>query len=129
MAAHAAAPPCDGNPATASDRPFTVGGSFLLDGFGRAHGPDGAVYRDTARAWFRCVTLDFPSAAARAGNRIDGRIAQGLNNLGAWDTSLAAATRSRRAAARRSRPCRRSSTATSPRRRARRQAREMARPR
>lgn len=88
VAKHAAAPPCDGNPATSADRPFTVDVSFLLDAFGRAHGPSGDVYRSTAFAWFACVVADFPSGAARADNRINRRIAQGLNNLGAWDASL-----------------------------------------
>lgn len=89
VAKHAAAPPCDGDPMTSADRPFTVDVSFLLDGIGKKHGgTQGSIYRDTARAWFACVTADFPSGASRADNRIDGRIAQGLNNLGAWDASL-----------------------------------------
>ncbi len=88
VAKQAAAPACDGNPATGADRPFTVDVSFLLDAFGRAQGPSGDAYRSAALAWFACVMADFPSAAARADNRINGRIGQGLNNLGAWDASL-----------------------------------------
>ena len=94
IAKHGAAPACDGNPATSADRPFTVDASFLTDishlgKVGRIVGPAAKKnYRDVAKAWFACVMADFPSAAARADNRIDGRIAQGLSNLGAWDASL-----------------------------------------
>lgn len=90
VARQAAGPACDSNPATGSDRPFTVDLSFLelLAAVGNHHGAAGQVYRDTAVSWFTCVKLDFPSAAARADNRINGRIAQGLNNLGAWDAAL-----------------------------------------
>lgn len=88
VAAHAASPACDGNPATSADRPFTVDVSFLLEGFGKAQGKGGAIYRNTARAWFQCVMDDFPEASDRADERIDTRIGQGLRNLGAWDASL-----------------------------------------
>jgi hypothetical protein len=88
LAKHAAAPPCDGNPATTADRPFTVDVTFLLDGLGRLAGNEKKAYRGVARAWFLCVMADFPSGADRADNRVNGRIAQGLNNLGAWDASL-----------------------------------------
>jgi hypothetical protein len=88
VAAHDAAPPCDGNPATSEDRPFTVDVSFLLDGVGRHFPGSKKRYRTVARDWFGCVMADFPSGASRADNRINGRIAQGLSNLGAWDASL-----------------------------------------
>ncbi len=88
VAKHAAAPACDANPATSADRPFTVDLTFLLDGLGRVVGQNGTVYRDVARDWFGCVMADFPNAADRADNRINGRIGQGLSNLGAWDASL-----------------------------------------
>ena len=94
IAKHGAAPACDGNPATSADRPFTVDATFLTDisHIGRVGKIVGSAakknYRKVARDWFECVMADFPSAAARANNRIDGRIAQGLDNLGAWDASL-----------------------------------------
>lgn len=88
VAKHAAAPPCDGNPGTSADRPFTVDVTFLLDGLGRTAGNEKKVYRDVARSWFACVIADFPDGATRADNRINGRIGQGLTNLGAWDASL-----------------------------------------
>lgn len=91
VAKHNAALPCDGNPGTSADRPFTVDADFLVDisHLGRVGNATAKKeYRDTAKAWFACVMADFPSAAARADNRINGRIAQGLNNLGAWDASL-----------------------------------------
>lgn len=90
VAKHAAGPACDGNPATGADRPFTVDLSFLetLVQVGNRHGAAGQVFRDTAVSWFQCVKADFPTGASRADNRINGRIAQGLNNLGAWDAAL-----------------------------------------
>jgi len=83
-----AAPACDGNPATSADRPFTVDVSFLLNKIGGIPGQEKKTYRTVARAWFACVIADFPSGADRADNRINNRIGQGLNNLGAWDASL-----------------------------------------
>ncbi|MDD5558163.1 hypothetical protein [Candidatus Methylomirabilis sp.] len=94
IAKHAAGPVCDSNPSTSADRPYTVDTSFLMDishlgRVGSIVGPAGKKnYRNVAKAWFACVMADFPSAAARADNRISGRISQGLNNLGAWDASL-----------------------------------------
>src|SRR5688500_819504 len=73
-----AAPVCDGNPGIGADRPFTADVRFLAEltlTTGRA------VYKNAAKSWFACVTSDFPVAADRANNRINGRIAQGLNNL------------------------------------------------
>lgn len=94
IAKHAAGPVCDSNPSTGADRPYTVDTSFLTDishlgKVGSIVGPTAKKnYRKVAKAWFACVMADFPSAAARADNRINGRISQGLNNLGAWDASL-----------------------------------------
>jgi len=94
IAKHAAGPACDTNPGTDADRPYTVDTSFLTDishlgKVGSIVGPAGKKnYRKIAKAWFACVMADFPTGAARADNRIDGRIAQGLNSLGAWDASL-----------------------------------------
>lgn len=94
IAKHAAGPACDADPTTGTDRPYTVDTSFLTDishlgKVGSIVGPAGKKnYRMVAKAWFACVIADFPTGAARADNRIDGRISQGLNNLGAWDASL-----------------------------------------
>jgi hypothetical protein len=94
VARHDDAPPCDGNPGTSADRPFTVDSSFLVDvslvgKVGKIAGQAAKKhYRKVARDWFACVKADFPSAADRADNRIDGRAAQGYSNLGAWDASL-----------------------------------------
>jgi hypothetical protein len=46
------------------------------------------AWKNASAAGFDCVMSDFPLAATRADDRIDGRIAQGLSNLGAWDASL-----------------------------------------
>lgn len=88
VAKHLASPACDANPLTSGDRPFTIDVVFLLDGIGRLPGHEKKAYRAVARDWFECVMEDFPNAADRADNRINGRIAQGLNNLGAWDAGL-----------------------------------------
>jgi hypothetical protein len=82
--AHATSPGCDGVPGTGGDRPFTTDVTFLAE---LTKTTTKAVYKNAAKAWFACVTLDFPSAADRADNRIDGRHAQGLTNLGAWDAA------------------------------------------
>jgi hypothetical protein len=88
VAKQAAAPSCDGNPATGADRPFTVDVTFLMRLAKSVDKAAGKVYANTAKAWFACVMEDFPDAADRADNRIDGRIGQGLTNLGEWDAGL-----------------------------------------
>ena len=80
----AVAPTCDSDPGTGGDRPFTTDVRFLAE-LSKTTGK--AVYKNAGKAWFACVVADFPNAANRADNRIDGRIAQGLNNLGAWDAA------------------------------------------
>jgi hypothetical protein len=89
VAKQAAALVCDSNPATGADRPFTVDATFLMEA-AKVAGNDGLArdYRRAARSWFTCVELDFPGGAGRADNRIDGRIGQGLDNLGEWDACL-----------------------------------------
>lgn len=82
-----AGPPCDGDPFTGTDRGFTVDHKFLVE-LATLGGPKAKTYRSTGIAWFKCVMLDFPNAADRADNRIDGRIAQNLSNLGEWDAAL-----------------------------------------
>ena len=81
----AAGPACDGNPSTDADRPFTVDVTFLVE---LSKIAADASYKQTGVAWFGCVVSDFPVAADRANNRIDRRISQGLDNLGAWDAAL-----------------------------------------
>lgn len=94
IAKHAAGPVCDGIPGTSADRPYTVDTSFLTDishlgKVGSIVGPTAEKnYRKVAKAWFACVMADFSTGALRANNRINGRISQGFNNLGAWDASL-----------------------------------------
>src|SRR5262245_29211455 len=82
---HLSDPTCDGDAATDADRPFSSD-IVLLWEISRATGLP--KYRTVAREWFNCVTQDFPDAAARADHRIDGRIAQGLDNLGPWDAAF-----------------------------------------
>jgi hypothetical protein len=80
-----AGPACDGLSATSDDRPFSVDTDFLV----RLTQITGdRRYRANAVAWFACITGDFPTGAARADNRINNRIGQGYNNLGAWDAAL-----------------------------------------
>ena len=89
VATHGAGPICDANPGTFADRPFTVDTYFLMAELAKVtHGSTSHTYRNVARDWFACVIADFPDAADRADNRINGRIGQGLNNLGAWDAGL-----------------------------------------
>jgi hypothetical protein len=88
VAKHAAAPSCDGNPTTGTDRPFTVDVTFLLELSSIAPSNPSKVFKKTAKDWFACVQQDFPTGDLRADNRINGRIAQGLNNLGEWDAAL-----------------------------------------
>jgi hypothetical protein len=83
VATHAAGPACDSNPGTSTDRPYTVDTYFLMAELAKVtRGSISQTYRNVAKDWFACVIADFPSAADRADNRIDGRIGQGLNNLG-----------------------------------------------
>ncbi len=89
VATHAAGPACDADPATGADRPYTVDTYFLMAELAKVtHGSTSHTYRNVASDWFACVIADFPNAADRADNRIDRRIGQGLNNLGAWDAGL-----------------------------------------
>ncbi|RJQ37031.1 hypothetical protein C4552_01980 [Candidatus Parcubacteria bacterium] len=83
----AAAPSCDGNPATSADRPFTVDVTFLQK-LAKILGSSGKAYKKVAANWFACVMEDHPDGADRADNRINGRIGQGLSNLGEWDAAL-----------------------------------------
>lgn len=87
VAKHNAAPACDSLPGTSADRPFTVDVTFLME-LSKVAKPSGKTYKTAATAWFQCVMKDFPSAADRANNRIDGRIGQGYSNLGEWDAAL-----------------------------------------
>jgi hypothetical protein len=88
VAKQGAAPACDGDPGTGADRPFTVHVTFLMEASKTVKGSLSKTYRDAAKAWFKCVEQDFPDAADRADNRVDGRIGQGLTNLGEWDACL-----------------------------------------
>lgn len=47
-----------------------------------------ASFKNQGATTFSCIVAAFPVAADRADNRIDRRITQGLDNLGAWDAAL-----------------------------------------
>jgi len=65
--------------------PITVDLSFLVSLSSIA---GNASYRNQGAATWTCITQAFPSGAARADDRINRRITQGLNNLGAWDAAF-----------------------------------------
>jgi hypothetical protein len=85
LATYASAPPCDGIAETDTDRPFAADVVFLYEASRTTGLPK---YRTAGRAWFGCVTQDFPDAALRADERIAGRVAEGLDNLGPWDAAF-----------------------------------------
>jgi hypothetical protein len=85
LATYGSTPPCDGLAETDSDRPFAADVVFLYEASRLTGLPK---YRTAGRAWFGCVTQDFPDAALRADERIEGRVAEGLDNLGPWDAAF-----------------------------------------
>jgi hypothetical protein len=85
LARYSAAPACDDNVGTAADRPVTADIAFLVSLSGIAKTP---VYKKAAAARFACITGDFPDGADRAAERINNRVGQGLDSLGAWDAAL-----------------------------------------
>ena len=69
--------------ATPADWPVTANVLFMVELSKKA----GASYKTAAKNWFACITQDL-TGKTRADERLDRRISQGNDNLGAWDVAF-----------------------------------------